>query len=708
MSERSDIQARYDEHRINGRADAWDLAVSELGGEFGHYKLVNGEVETTSLYDTEQAKIKAKQEEYDAWLESGSTNATNDANAKTTTSTSATSNIQDNSTATGGGYTDTKTNYISEDTPESLTFKANAATIAEQENALLESMKGSGVSTRNHPDYSKLKQLRASRRAAENAAERSQKHTTTQTTTYHDADGNKISEADYTVSHTKDINTGEVKNVQVGNAIVPVVQLTQADADKLNANSEYAPRTLADLQDEANDDAYLASLPTYNGIQFQNQQALDEYKANNVVGNEVVTTNAEAWRTEGAKPGHYFNDMGEEEPITGAFPNEPWRTEGAPAGQYFNDMGELEPIPASEYGTNGTTTVPDSTAGLVKDPTSPDYGCSVDEIYDDANMMCVPKPSTHDEAVQMGCDPLTERYDDANMMCVPLDNNSATDTNGQVDAEPTPEPSVSELRQNKAHKDDWRVRLRLAPQSDYLYNAQDPGILAPLAETDGIIFPYMPRIDTVHQARYNNYDLPHSNYRGYFYAGSHQERVIVSATFTAQDTKEANYMLAALHFLRSCTKMFYGQDAQRGTPPPLVFLSGLGEHQFNEHPCAVEIVNINLPNDVDYIKAGNGGTFSGDFMSPLTASKSNTTPSFGSMKSSISRLFGSGLKVGGTPAPTYTSENIFKADGDGTTMMPTKMDINFNLIPIQTRDQVSNEYSLKDYASGSLLKKGFW
>jgi len=98
MSERSDIQARYDEHRINGRADAWDLAVSELGGEFGHYKLVNGEVETTSLYDTEQAKIKAKQEEYDAWLESGSTNATNDANAKTTTSTSATSNIQDNST----------------------------------------------------------------------------------------------------------------------------------------------------------------------------------------------------------------------------------------------------------------------------------------------------------------------------------------------------------------------------------------------------------------------------------------------------------------------------------------------------------------------------------------------------------------------------------------------------------------------------------
>lgn len=270
--------------------------------------------------------------------------------------------------------------------------------------------------------------------------------------------------------------------------------------------------------------------------------------------------------------------------------------------------------------------------------------------------------------------------------------------------ESRPEPSVSELR-GAQNKGDWRVRLRLAPQSDYLYNAQDPGILAPLAETDGIIFPYMPRIDTVHQARYSNYDLPHSNYRGYFYGGSHQERVIVSATFTAQDTKEANYMLAALHFLRSCTKMFYGQDMQRGTPPPLVFLSGLGDHQFNEHPCAVEIVNINLPNDVDYIEAGDVGAQSGDFMSPLSAPKTSSAPSF---TGALSRLFGSGMSFGGTPAPTYTSENIYKAESKGTTRMPTKMEIAFNLLPIQTRDQVSNEYSLKDYASGSLLKKGFW
>ena len=653
MSQRSDIQARYDEHRINGRADAWDLAVSELGGEFGHYKLVNGEVETTSLYDTEQAKIKAKQEEYDAWLESGSTNATNDANAKTTTSTSATSNIQDNSTATGGAYTNTKYNYVSEDTPESLAFKAKANTLREQEDAIKEKVRASGKTGRDVLTDPDVKRATAERKAAENAAEDAQKHTTTQTTTYHDVDGNEISEADYTVSHTKNPVTGATENVEVGNPIKPV-QLTQADADKLNAESEFAPRTLEDLQNEANDVAYLANLPTYNGIQFQNQQALDKYKANNPPTPSLKTkrdtvTNTNATQNEANQAKNEADDAQDE------------------ADAYLAS-GDEEGYAKAQANAN--------------------------------------KLKAKSDGLQADIDAAEDAQLDAELEAM-SDTQEMMEEDWEMEQPPTPEPTVAELRK-PIDKGDWRVRLRLAPQSDYLYNAPDPGILAPLTETDGIIFPYVPKIDTVHQARYNNYDLPHSNYRGYFYAGSHQERVIVSATFTAQDTKEANYMLAALHFLRSCTKMFYGQDMQRGTPPPLVFLSGLGEHQFNEHPCAVEIVNINLPNDVDYIKAGDSGTFSGDFMSPLTTSKSNTTPSFGSMVSSIGRLFGSGLKVGGTPAPTYTSENIFKVESNGTTMMPTKMDINFNLIPIQTRDQVSNEYSLKDYASGSLLKKGFW
>ena len=52
--------------------------------------------------------------------------------------------------------------------------------------------------------------------------------------------------------------------------------------------------------------------------------------------------------------------------------------------------------------------------------------------------------------------------------------------------------------------------------------------------------------------------------------------------------------------------MFYGQDQnpRNGTPPPLVYLNGLGTFQFDNHPLAVTNFTYSLPNEVDYIRAG--------------------------------------------------------------------------------------------------------
>ena len=253
---------------------------------------------------------------------------------------------------------------------------------------------------------------------------------------------------------------------------------------------------------------------------------------------------------------------------------------------------------------------------------------------------------------------------------------------------------------------DWRVRLHLAADADYLYKDSEAlatgSILAPLAETDGIIFPYTPTIAIQYNADYENYDLVHSNYRGYFYKGSQVQNILIQATFTANDVKEANYMLATMHFLRAATKMFYGQDVKRGMPPPIVFLTGLGEYQFNNHPCAITMMNYNLPNDVDYIPCGKPAK-----VAPLQKPKEGDS-SIGS-----NRLAGSNLVAGGKAVQT-TNPNIQK-DTSGpnpayqkATYVPTKIEFNFTMIPIQTRDQISNEFSLKDYASGKLLKKGFW
>ena len=257
--------------------------------------------------------------------------------------------------------------------------------------------------------------------------------------------------------------------------------------------------------------------------------------------------------------------------------------------------------------------------------------------------------------------------------------------------------------QNQAQSGDWRVRLSLAPSSNYLYNDPNCGpVLWPLYLTNGVIFPYTPSIDTSYKANYSAYDLTHSNYRGYFYQNSYVDGINIKATFTAQDTAEANYLLAVIHFFRSVTKMFYGQDAERGTPPPLVFLSGLGDYQFNQHPCVVSQFNYNLPADVNYIRAqsvANNGT-------NQLAARARQVTLGNPVSNAIQRLasLGQGINPGALTAP-FSAGNL--AAGNPT-YVPTKMDISLILLPMQSRSQVSQQFSLKAFANGNLLKGGFW
>jgi hypothetical protein len=248
---------------------------------------------------------------------------------------------------------------------------------------------------------------------------------------------------------------------------------------------------------------------------------------------------------------------------------------------------------------------------------------------------------------------------------------------------------------------DWRLKLRLAPGSDYLYNAAEPGILQPLQVTGGVIFPYTPTIATTYTAQYNNYELTHSNYRGYFYQGSHVGELTITATFTAQDSNEAAYLLAVIQFFRSVTKMFYGQqDAFRGSPPPLVFLQGYGEFQFNLNPCVVQTFNYTLPADVDYIRAG-APNIDG---TSLLKRRDRQTTTVGGGNPSNGRMSAAGLSPGGTrpPPPPVT---LGRAQ---PTYVPTKMEMTLVLLPMQTRSQVSREFSMENFANGSLVQRGFW
>jgi hypothetical protein len=285
-------------------------------------------------------------------------------------------------------------------------------------------------------------------------------------------------------------------------------------------------------------------------------------------------------------------------------------------------------------------------------------------------------------------------------------NNVTTGNNTAGSVDQVRKEAVEQAQDNTREQDDWRVRLQLATDAyDYLYNAAKLGdVLYPLQVTKGVIFPYTPQIQMGYKANYEAIDLVHNNYKQYFYKNSSVEDVVITCDFTAQDTNEADYLLAVMHFFRSVTKMFFGKDSspRAGTPPPLCFLSGLGQYQFSDHPLLINSFTYTLPNDVDYIRAGSTTQFAGVNLSAYTPKPQAFTKSY---FPALDRLRGSKLKKGGyiSQDPDFQYLSNSKA-----TYVPTKIQLQIGAYPIVTRKNTTNVFSVEKYATGELFKKGFW
>jgi hypothetical protein len=155
---------------------------------------------------------------------------------------------------------------------------------------------------------------------------------------------------------------------------------------------------------------------------------------------------------------------------------------------------------------------------------------------------------------------------------------------------------------------DWRVKISVNPNSKILYKDPTvtgtvPGLLAPLKHTDGFIFPYVPQVTVSHNASYTSVPLTHSNYAQYFYESSSVASISISGDFTVQNVEEAKYFLAGIYFFRACTKMFYGMSGEyQGSPPPIVYLDGYGQHYLPHVPCVITSFSHTMPSDVDYLE----------------------------------------------------------------------------------------------------------
>jgi len=320
---------------------------------------------------------------------------------------------------------------------------------------------------------------------------------------------------------------------------------------------------------------------------------------------------------------------------------------------------------------------------------------------------------------------------------------------------PTTTGAVQETRKqatlreetNFGLRNDWRVRLSLAPGASYLYKDTSNKLLEPLNATDGVLFPYTPQINVTYAANYQPTDPAHTNYKFYQYENSYVDNINIGCDFTAQDTTEARYLLAVIHFFKSATKMFYGQDQnpKPGTPPPMCFLYGFGEFQFNAHPLAITNFSYNLPNDVDYIRTGSPDQEMNDNLPtvPVTAKRIESSPKksslnagkgwgqlaqefvenrLGSGIAAVGNFFGLQLTAGGGTAQPNWAQGGFNAGKyaieNWVTYVPTKINLQISCIPLMSRYEVSNRFSLKDYANGNLVRgngaqggrksAGFW
>lgn len=151
---------------------------------------------------------------------------------------------------------------------------------------------------------------------------------------------------------------------------------------------------------------------------------------------------------------------------------------------------------------------------------------------------------------------------------------------------------------------DWRVRLSVPNVSSF----ETSPILEPINRTGGLVFPYTPTIIMSHSASYNALQPIHTNYPFYNYQNSSIDTMTITGDFFVENAVDAKYWIAALHYLRSVTKMFYGAGANLGAPPPVVKLNGYGDFVFKDVPVAITNFTVDLPADVDYVKTGVGGT----------------------------------------------------------------------------------------------------
>jgi hypothetical protein len=142
--------------------------------------------------------------------------------------------------------------------------------------------------------------------------------------------------------------------------------------------------------------------------------------------------------------------------------------------------------------------------------------------------------------------------------------------------------------------EDWRVSLSVPSQ------LIGSSVLQPLGNK--LIFPFNPNMLLGSSANYQSIQPVHTNHPFYAYENSQVDNITISGEFIQENERDAKYWIATLHYLRTMTKMFYGESDPLGNPPLVCRLNGYGKHVLNDIPVVITNFTTDMPQDIDYIQ----------------------------------------------------------------------------------------------------------
>ena len=254
---------------------------------------------------------------------------------------------------------------------------------------------------------------------------------------------------------------------------------------------------------------------------------------------------------------------------------------------------------------------------------------------------------------------------------------------------------------------DWRVRLSI-PSIDSFTSSP---ILAPLRAAGGAVFPYTPSIRLSNSANYDATKPLHQNFAFQSYVNSQADSINITAPFYCEDSVQAAYWVSMVHFLRSVTKMFSGQDALAGNPPPILYFSAYGEFVFKNVPVVVTNFSVDLDAASDYIAtdmsaAANVDQFGAAFglADAAVGILGAINPRAGAALSRANNVI-QGISGVATSISSFAQQlaNAGGGTSGGKTYVPTKSSMSVQLQPIYSRDS-ARTFSLQKFVNGDYIK----